>query len=211
MSTSPTVSRMPPQRPGVRAVAGSRHRGEARRRSPRPTLHGHVDSTRPAPARRSSSMPCRRFSAVLGPNPRRSFSRPRAMRAPAPPPRRCRAPVQHHRLLRARAWGSRSAPAPRRAPAPAAPPPPRSARVGEYSTIFSAIESPTFGIAAGRPGRARRRRRGAPPTARAAFSYTRTLNASPPVIASRSAYSCSSAATASLGRAMTPVYGPTSR
>ncbi len=79
--------------------------------------------------------------------------------------------------------------------------------VRKYSTTFSAIDAPTLGILRSSSTSIRDTSAWYPPMDRAAFSYTRALNESLPVIRTRSAYSCSSASTSSLGRAMGPSLG----
>jgi hypothetical protein len=76
------------------------------------------------------------------------------------------------------------------------------APVSRYSSTFSAMAFPTLGMAC----RALRSRPAMspwkPPMERAAFSYARVLNGSPPEMEMRSAYSFRSSSTSSFSRAM---------
>ena len=131
--------------------------------------------------------------------------RPRAARPRWPPAGRRGgrrpAPGRGPSPCAGRAPAPRSAPAPRPGSSPAASRRPGSGRCEVLDDLFRDRRADSWesGAAACRSSVATST--GCPATARAALVYTRALNASPPVIASRSAYSSNSAATASLARA----------
>src|ERR1700691_3050273 len=200
MSTSPMVSA------NRRSEPAGAHRWHPETAPITSTTRAAVSSatfsrTRP-PAASSSSMPRSSFSSLLLPKPRRPASRPAliASRSSSGEP----------------TWSSRYSSRARFGPSAGilvswstpsgicARSPSSSAKVpvSPISATFLAMALPTPGICCSRSGPSWDTSSARPAIERAAFSYDRARNWSPPVIRCSSAYSLSSAVTASLARGM---------
>ena len=192
----------PAQRPGVRRPPHAESIAPSRSSSSSASSRAALTSTRP-PDSCTRWTPARMFSSVFFENPFSSVRLPRLrggdqvldvvdaellVELPSPSSDRSRgSPSSRARPAGIFARSSSS-----------------SGNVPDFrnSTILSAIDRPTLGIAQDPLlVEVARGRRGGPPTERAAFSYARGLNGSPDTIDSRSANSRSSASTASLARA----------